>query len=190
MQRSLSASDNLFDFFHDRVLLARQAIDTPFHDDTVLYLAQLLAERARVDEPADSLPTTLAELHGSAAHAPPGQQASTYRELGDRALYLLGFFREHLDRVRRPVGPSYYIDMGSAAYHRCDQVFKRWFADAFGPVFHELSRHFEACVSLLSTVRAQASPDDLARAYQRWLIAADAIPSDDGPSGLVLLGSS
>lgn len=188
MNGSLCTSDNLFDFFHDRIVLAREEVGVELHGDTVLYLAQLLAERARSDAPrADA--TTLAELHGAAAHAPPGRQASTYRELGDRSLYLLGFFHESLDRARRPVGPSYYADMGAAAYHRCDLVLKRWFADAFGPVFAELSRKFEASVALLDSVRRHAGPDDLAHAYERWLLASDAVPSDvDGRSGIVLIG--
>lgn len=106
MSGSLCTSDNLFDFFHDRVLIARQDVEVELHGDTVLYLARLLAERARSDAPESGV-DTLAELHGSAAHAPPGKQAFTYRELGDRALYLLGFFHESLDRARRPIGPSY-----------------------------------------------------------------------------------
>ncbi|MCB9672199.1 MAG: hypothetical protein H6736_19955 [Alphaproteobacteria bacterium] len=187
MTGPLATSDNLFDFFHDRVQMAHREVAADFHGDTVLYLARLLAERARTDIPRTDA-DTLAELHGAAAHAPPGRQASAYRELGDRALYLLGFFREHLDRARRPVGPAYYADMGAAAYLRCDQVLKRWFADAFGPVFVELSRHFSTSVELLAAVRRQAGPDDLAMAYERWLLTADAVPSDDAPRGIIVLG--
>jgi hypothetical protein len=189
MSATLVGADSLFDFFHDRVLVARGQVGADVHDDTVLYLARLLSERASAAQ-NDATPT-LAELHGRAAHAPPGRQASVYRELGDRALYLLGFFREHLDRVRRPVGPDYYRDMGIAAYDRCDQVLKRWFADAFGPVFTELSREFEACVRVLSSVRTHdgSREDDLVAAYERWLLATDAVPTDSPrTSGIIVLG--
>lgn len=188
MTRSLTTPDSLFDFFHDHVRLAGRDAPLDLHGDTLVYLAQLLAERARSDPAASG--GTLAELHGAAAHAPPGEQASTYRELGDRALYLLGFFREHLDRARRPIGPRYYADMGAAAYGRCDQVLKRWFADAFGPVFHELSRNFEGCVALLTDVKRTAGPGSpgLAAAYERWLLASVGTPTDTEGSGIILLG--
>lgn len=188
MSAELVGSSNLFDFFHDRILLARHDVDADFHDDTVLYLAQLLSERAHSTEALGD--GTLAELHGRAANSPPGRQASTYRELGDRALYLLGFFHEHLDRARRPIGPGYYVDMGIAAYDRCDQVLKRWFADAFGPVFMELSQNFEACVKLLTTVRGAASEsteNDLVQAYQRWMLAAGTLGTDAPPAGGIIL---
>lgn len=144
--------ENLFDYFNDRVEAARSARSLAISDDTALYLAQLLAERARSDRDAPAFPT-LAEIHGLAAHAPPGRKANLYRELGDRALYLLGCFRDHLDRVRRPIGPAYYQDMGVAAYTSCDRVLKLWFSDAFGPVFRELARTFGDCVELLESVK-------------------------------------
>ncbi len=186
---ALAESINLFDFFHDRVEAARADVSPQFHDDTVLYLAQLLADRART--PSTEQAHTLAELHGAAAHASPGKQAATYRQLGDRSMYQLGFFREHLDRARRPIGPSYYADMGAAAYRRCDQVLKRWFADAFGPVFEELSRDFQACVDLLTAVRRDADPasDGFARAYERWLLSTGSLPTDTHTQGgIILLG--
>ncbi|TNE90968.1 MAG: hypothetical protein EP330_06790 [Deltaproteobacteria bacterium] len=164
----MSAS-NLFDHFHERVddAIDREGLDLA--DDTRLYLASLLTERARADRPAPP-ETTLAELHGRAALAPPGEQAATYRELGDRALYLLGYFHESL--TRRIVGPDYYASMGKAAYHRTDVVLKAWFADAFGPVFHELSLQFDSCVRVIGTVRDSHTgehPDPLVQLYERWV---------------------
>ena len=144
--------ENLFDYFNDRVEAARFERSLAISDDTALYLAQLLAERARSDRPTPPF-DTLAAIHGEAAHAPPGRSASLYRELGDRALYLLGCFRDHLDRARRPIGPAYYEDMGAAAYASCDRVLKLWFSDAFGPVFRELARKFGDCVQVLESVK-------------------------------------
>jgi hypothetical protein len=175
MKPTLTRADNLFDFFHARVEDARSEASLDISDDTSLYLASLLTDRARSDQGPDHA-ETLAELHARAAHSPPGKQASTYRELGDRSLYLLGFFREHLDRRRRVIGPSYYENMGMAAYHKVDLVLKRWFSDAFGPVFQELAQGFRECVDLLDRVRARSTPDDtdnLLAAYEDWLVEGD-----------------
>lgn len=160
--------DSLFDWFRERVVEAQSETSLHLSDNASLYLASLLTDRARADRPAPP-EETLAELHAAAASAPPARQIQQYRELGDRALYLLGYFRENV--ARRIVGESYYRDMGSAAYHKVDQVFKRWFADAFGPVFGELAERFTACVALLEHIRARhdTQPDLLSRLYQEWL---------------------
>jgi hypothetical protein len=168
VSRRVVTAPNLFDYFHTRVEDARSGKPVKISDDTSLYLATLLTERARADRPAPP-EQTLAELHMRAANAPPAEQARTYRELGDRALYLLGYFAESLSR--RTVGPAYYAEMGQAAYLRTDHVFKKWFSDAFGPVFSELSTHFEGCVSLIEDVRESHEkdhPDDPIWLYERW----------------------
>lgn len=168
MSARLDAPSDLFTFFHARTLDAHAEVGVALSDDTLLYVAKLLAERARADAP--SLPEeTLAELYGRAHRAPPGAQARAYRELGDRALLRLGWFQESLRRS--PVGPGYYHDMGSSAYHRVDQVFKRWFADAFGPVFRELADTFDGCVALVGHVADRCAEDDptaLLRLIEQW----------------------
>lgn len=171
-------ANNLFDYFHDRVEDARTSLPVRICDDTSLYLTSLLVERARTDRPTTP-EETLAELHMRAANAPPAEQARAYRELGDRALYLLGYFAESLER--RTVGPAYYAEMGSAAYHRVDIVFKRWFADAFGPVFRELAFRFTDCVHLIEDVRRthdEDNPDDPMALYRLWLATGNAQYAD------------
>jgi hypothetical protein len=152
---------------------ARSLITVRISDDTSLYLATLLTERARADRP--SLPEdTLAELHARAANASPGDQAKTYRELGDRALYLLGYFVESLSR--HLVSPDYYAQMGSAAYHRVDLIFKALFSDPFGPVFRELAAMFRECVRIVSVVRdahRRDFPNRLMDLYEAWLTTGD-----------------
>jgi hypothetical protein len=158
-----------FDWFQLRIEDARVAGVANVSDDTALYLSTLLSERTRADRPVPG-EQTLAELHLRAANAPPVEQARTYRELGDRALYLLGYFSESLRR--RTVGPKYYAEMGAAAYHRADRVFKERYADAFGDVFHEMALQFVDCVRLIRKARdAQVVEDEdsLPFLYDRWL---------------------
>ena len=168
MKSTIEAETTLFDYFHLRVTEAWGELGLDMSDETGLYLSTLLVERARSDAPRPRA-DTLAELHARASGAPPAVQARTYRELGDRSLYLVGYFEESLSR--RTVGPRYYCEMGAAAYHRVDQVFKRWFADAFGRVFAELALGFMQCVQVLKRVRTvvDEEPDVLMRLYNHWL---------------------
>lgn len=172
----LASANNLFDFFHQQVEEASSGLIVELSGDTRLYLASLLTERARSDQDRPTA-DTLAELHAQAAAAPPVEQARTYRELGDRALYAVGYFEESLNR--KVVGRAYYEDMGSAAYGRVDTLFKRLFSDAFGPVFSELASRFGDCVGLLGAVRSSDSPShSIVRLYERWLATGDEAVAD------------
>lgn len=185
MTSRVAEAANLFDYFHGRIETA--ASGEGLTGDTTLYLTSLLAERARSDAP--KLPeTTLVELHARAAQAPPGVQAATYRELGDRSLYIAGYFPESL--TRKTVGPAYYTHMGAAAYHRTHEVLRRWFASAFGTVFQELSERFDACVAILAGVRRahDDEPDEVLRMYQEWVATGDeAVAARLRARGLVLV---
>jgi len=172
MSHHVITADNLFDYFHGQVEDARATRSVPLHTDTRLYLATLLADRARTDRPSPP-EATLAEMHLHAASATPAEQARKYRELGDHALYVLGYFTESVRR--QTVGPSYYSEMGQAAYRRADAVFHRWFSDAFGPVFKELAIKFHDCVGLLSDVKRRTADSDCnpLAVYARWLELGD-----------------
>lgn len=186
---SVADSANLFDFFHEHVQHSARKRRLDVSEDTTLYLVTLLQERARADRP-EPPEGTLAELHGRAANSPPAEQALTYRELGDRSLYLLGYFTEHVDRTI--VGPTYYADMGAAAYDRVDTLFKLVFADAFGPVFRELARSFRQCVRVLSDVRDayhNERPEDLVTLYEQWLRSGDPLLAERLREGGLLLPS-
>jgi hypothetical protein len=170
---TVAASTSLFDYFHEGVHESKRRRGLDISEDTELYLATMLVDRARADRPAPP-EETLAELHGRAANSPPAEQARTYRELGDRSLYLLGYFTEHVSG--RVTGADYYATMGVAAYQRVDTLFKLVFADAFGPVFDELARRFRECVAVVSDVRDAHRVDraeDLVVLYERWLRTGD-----------------
>jgi len=172
VQTSVDHTDNLFDWFQRRVRDARAQTGVDLSEDSTLYLIQLLSERARADDDDDD-DATLVDLHARAVHAPPAEQLRSYRELGDRALYMVGYFPESVER--RSVSASYYVDMGSAAYHRTDQVFKRWFANAFGEVFSELAHRFRGAVEVMREVRrsCEDEPDAIMRLYMRWMESGD-----------------
>ena len=184
---TVASSANLFDYFHDHVRRAARKRDLRVSEDTTLYLVTLLESRARADRPAP-IESTLAELHGRAANSSPAEQARTYRELGDRSLYMLGYFSDHIDT--QIVGPAYYADMGAAAYDRVDTLFKLLFADAFGPVFRELARSFSQCVRVISDVRQAHLPNkptDIVSVYERWLATGDEVLAERLREGGLIL---
>ena len=173
MKKDLKAPETLFDFFHGKVVLARDDMTLNLDPDTLLYLAKLLTDRARY-VPEKHAYDSLAEIHGRAAQSQPTDRIRMYRALGDHALYKVGFFRESI--TRSAMNPTYFTDMGSAAYYQVDQTFKTWFADAFGPVFKELASRFLDCVQLLAKVKTSTSTDHtdaILRLYQRWLHTGD-----------------
>jgi hypothetical protein len=166
VQSDVTTPSNLFDYFNSHIQDAAEATGANLTPDTQLYLATLLTDRVRSDDDRVSA-DTLAEIHALAANSRPGERARAYRELGDRALYSVGYFTEHC--TRRTVNERYYLDMGSAAYYQVDQVFKRWFADAFGHVFKELAERFLTCVDVVKAVRETHRDDDIIALYERWL---------------------
>ncbi len=60
--------------------------------------------------------------------------------------------------------------MGAGSYRRAADVLQRWFADAFGPLFRELSCRFSACADILRVIReSHEEIDDLGVLYAAWL---------------------
>jgi len=172
MTHGIDSDLNLFDFFHEDVRNAKRNLGARLSNDSTLYLSQLLTERARADRhtPAES---TLAELLGRAVTSPPTDQAQVYRELGDRSLYVAGYFRDHLGHAL--VGADYYAAMGSSAYLRVHDVMARFFSGAMASVFHELGEQFETCVTILDHIRCthEAHPDMMERWLKAWVERGD-----------------
>ncbi|HCH61223.1 MAG: hypothetical protein CL927_16110 [Deltaproteobacteria bacterium] len=175
----LAAHDNLFDFFHDEVDAATNATDSDVSEEGVFYLTNLLVEQGRTG--SSTRPCTLAELHIRAARAPRATQIQNYRTLGDRALYVTGFFPESLSR--KTVRASYYEDMGRAAYDRLAAILGRAPSEGdsghkgLGEIFAELSMSFHTCIEVLREVhdamraRTEQSPSEpeLLALYEQWL---------------------
>lgn len=177
----LQTHDNLFDFFHDEVDAATDATGSDVSEEGVFYLTNLLVEQTRT--PGAQTPDTLAELHIRAAHAPRATAIREYRTLGDRALYVMGFFPESLSR--KTVRPSYYRDMGRTAYDRLARMLTAPVPAAdssgghkgLGEIFAELAESFRTCTDILREVhdamraRSEQPPSEAAllQLYEEWL---------------------
>jgi len=167
---------NLFDFFHERVDAAATNQQSPLSQEGIFYLSNLLAEQSHCSD-TDS-PQTLVELLLRARSAGPSSAVTDYREVGDRALYLSGFFRAHIERGM--VGMEYYLHMGAAAYQTLSSLLRFGpKASGFSEIFAELSGAFPVASAILNEVeqevRAEASIDkpqpsdqEIVALYERW----------------------
>ena len=100
--------------------------------------------------------------------------------MGDRALYITGFFRRSLHKGM--VGLEYYLHMGAAAYETLSNLLQVRKPRSLGGhkdldlVFAELAQRFEDCSNVLQEVKgevqlskASRSDVDILKLYEAWL---------------------
>lgn len=169
----LSQEENLFDFFHEAVGHAVSDTGTTVSNDGVYYLTNLLVERGR--SPEHPQPMTMVELQIVAQERGGTAAVQAWREMGDRALYVSGFFRASL--ARQNISPDYYLSMGAAAY---DQLacLMRWTGagGGFESIYEELAEQFDYCARVLQLVRDRIrahSNADIVKLYERWVANPD-----------------
>ena len=134
------------------------------------YLVALLSSAVNssalvLADPANDL--TFAETYLALKTQSGAQREETLRRLGDRALFVSGFFSDCL--MRKNVNPKYYHRMGSLAYSRL--------ADEVEPsplfeLFRALAKGFHMFVSILGEVSEHTAPHNNRRTlsvYEKWL---------------------
>jgi hypothetical protein len=133
------------------------------------YLVDLLAGRLRA--PGAGAEATLAEAWLGARGAEGARRVERLRAVGDRALFVAGFFGESL--ARKVVGIAYYRDIGQAAYDDLSGWLSRQGWDGtWGGLYRELAERFNACLEVLATEGERARADracDLLQLHDRWL---------------------
>ncbi len=164
---TLIRRESAIEYFKEMVesALEHQRIDTP--ELTAYYLVNLLASFAlrgspRSDTQEAPLGLQLIEALDRAGLA----RAAGLRRVGDRSLFISGFFSDSLKRSAADL--DYYVALGAYAYHSLGAE-----EDAMlGPVFSELGRKFVSFVDVLAEVSERSalmSNNDLLRLYEKWL---------------------
>lgn len=143
-------------------------------ESTEFYLVNLLSEFAAADRFFDEQGEwgkdhePLAILYYRAQQQERDEQIRTLRRLGDVSLYKAGFFGDALRGG--PVGPEYYIQMGSNSY---GQVADLSYRSSFSAVYRELQEKFAALVSVLEEIAARAlanaGPQGALQVYESWV---------------------
>ena len=165
----IEAHKDLQAYFHGRLesALRRRALAVGSH--TEFYLVRLL-NRALGAAAVNALATPFVQRLAEGAEIEDGvQRLRHYREMGDDALYVSGFFGEHLRG--RGISREYVALMGGSAYREASGL-SRWSNDGqFADTFEELSTRFQTFASILDDVREETAlrtPQDIIRLYDRW----------------------
>ena len=158
-------------FFRDKLSAAMKRCDLYAREATEFYLVQLLSDFV-ASTPQDILSKPLAERLGRALTASGAEALRRFKQLGDLALFVSGFFADHLDS--RGVSRRYVSDLGGQAYAAAGGLAcrSRGSAVARDPeVYAELSDRFDAFAGVLNDVREDTTlrtPRDVLRLYERW----------------------
>ncbi len=148
------------------------------------YLVNLLEHyldaRNLFDEPHDELgnrkPTTLAEMFLTATTANPTERFDLLKKLGDRSLYISGFFGDSLSR--KIVDIDYYVNMGGSAYAHLAETAKE---DTTAHLYRTFSRQFADYVDVLTYISQQSfvtTDQGLLRLYDRYMRTGSELAKD------------
>jgi hypothetical protein len=139
----------------------------------VAYLIELLDSRITTPPPfeAEAEEATLAESLQAARLRRGSERVLRLRRLGDRALFVAGWFGDSLSR--RVVGIDYYGDIGRVAYAQLADSLAQQLSERSWPgLYSELAERFGDFVDVLAEVgdrtRTGRSEDQL-RLYERYM---------------------
>ena len=165
MAEALFRNESPVEYFKELVESAMQHQRLAARETTSFYLVNLLAGFIhRQDASRDVEP--LGVRFVKALQAGGALQRDGLRQVGDRSLFISGFFSDSLNRSL--VDVDYYIALGERAYGSL----ARQSEDSVAEVFDELSEKFAGFVDVLGEVSertALASNTDLLRLYEKWL---------------------
>ncbi len=170
--------ESLREFFRDRFATAQKHQNLTVREVTQFYVVNLLSEFSKTEKlvqpvagaPADE-PLALQFCRALQTHS-YGEQYELFRSIGDKTLFVSGFFGDSLKR--KIVDMDYYISMGEKAYEEVSALAqdRRWGKGAFAEIFNELSEKFSRLVNVLAEISEAArltNDTDLLRLYERWL---------------------
>jgi hypothetical protein len=184
------------EFFRRALGDAKERRDLQTTPDAEMYLVALLSAHARkpgLGEVVEPYGVRLVR----ALRASGGERFMRLRTLGDDALFISGFYADHLEH--RGLDADYVADLGRVAYGGVASILRTHTGPSKG-VFDELAERFVTFVDLLRHVAdslvASAANDEAALLdlYERWsrtgsTVLADALLRQGlapkrGPSGL------
>ncbi len=158
----------VMEFFREHVDSALCNQKVPAAELTVFYLVQLLKKfvNPHEDPRYRNDPLVIALKRAAVVAISNYERRRLFREIGDRALFITGFFEGRLNRSF--VNPEYYIGFGEEAY----QYLSNDKEDMLSEIFTDLSKRFAVYSDVLSEVRDRTNcwtNKELIRLYEKWL---------------------
>ena len=167
MAEALVRNESPVEYFRELVESAMKRQHLAARELTSFYLVNLLTGFVHFDQSVTSPEDEVLGIRFvKAFHAAGVRQRDELRQVGDRSLFISGFFADSL--TRSLVDIDYYINLGEYAYGSL----ARQGDETFGDVFDELSGKFAAFVDVLGEVSERSALEsnaDLLRLYERWL---------------------
>lgn len=109
---------------------------------------------------------TLAETFLKAQNASPAERNELLKKLGDRSLYISGFFGDSLQR--KLVDVDYYVDMGGMAYSALATTARE---NTQAKVYSELAQRFFDFVEVLTHISSEThlqNEENLLRLFEMY----------------------
>jgi hypothetical protein len=142
--------------------------------DVELYLVSLLNHyldarnlfETQTSEASPKKTDTLAELFLTAQNSEPSLKKGLLKKLGDRSLYISGFFSDSLER--KLVDVDYYAEMGCVAYGTLAQ----YASEPIARVYSVFSKRFVEFVDVLTYISQSAqvqNDQNILRLYDRYI---------------------
>ena len=164
---------SLTEFFREGISEAQERQKVALSGEAQFYVVNLLVGFFRTEKLFDGASgehrdEPLALTYARALEAEgPNERYVLLKDIGDRSLYVSGFFPESFRR--KMIDIDYYIAMGERAYAYVSSITTR---DVFSEMFGELSEKFPRLVDVIGEVSEASgvtSDRDLLRLYERWL---------------------
>lgn len=172
-------------FFQELVQkgLSQRKIQTyPFVESYLVNLLQHYLDARNLfdskyeNESGQRAPQTLAETYLLAQSAEPQIKAELLRKLGDRTLYISGFFGDSLSR--KIVDIDYYADIGGAAYASLAHCTRE---DTLAKVYGTFAERFLEFVDVLTYISHHSfikSDQSILRLYDRYMRTGSALAKE------------
>ncbi len=158
-------------YFHERLHEAFECQRMRASQETEIYLINLLAESSLAQR-AETIECPLVTLLERAQSADGVERVQRFRELGDTALMVYGFFSDLIRR--RGVDESYVRAMGGTGYASASELIRfvgRHPRAGSAHVYRELAERFDEIGAVVADVREQTSCSerDVIAIYDKWV---------------------
>lgn len=170
----LLSSSEYFNEIIDDALNSRRIKADPYVKQYLVKLLEFflstenLFETEIADESGKKKPQTLAEIYLVAINSENSTKLDLLKKLGDRALYISGFFGDSLSR--KIIDVDYYVNMGGNAYGELSYSVSK--SDPLKKVFAVFSKQFSDFVETLTYISHKSmisNNQSLLRLYDSYL---------------------